>query len=74
MSIPFSELSQLLEGFCQSNQLAEAFDLASDMLKNNVRIYLRHFKFLMTKLAAAGEVDKLKSIEELIDAVSFNNF
>jgi len=60
---------QYFSGFCQTNKLNDAFQIAEESLKNGGKIGQKIFRFFTSNLSVAGEVDKLIAIGNLIDMV-----
>ncbi|XP_067009709.2 leucine-rich PPR motif-containing protein, mitochondrial [Anabrus simplex] len=77
-NLSVTDNSALIEGLVRENQLGEASNLVVDMLGANSHPLPRVFRFLLNRLAFAGEVDALVAIGKLLDPetkkmVSFDN-
>jgi len=61
--------SQLIENLINADRLGEAFKVTNEMLTNNMTPVLRVFRYLLNKLASAGDIEGIVNIGQSLNEV-----
>jgi hypothetical protein len=73
-SLSVGELSALVEGLVRSDRCGEASKVALGMLEKGIYPVPRVLRFLVNRLAIAGDIDTLTAIGNLLTPVSIDKY
>jgi hypothetical protein len=73
-SLSVGDLSALVEGLVRSDRCGEASKVALGMLEKGIYPVSRVLRFLVNRLAIAGDIDTLTAIGNLLTSVSIAKY